>query len=75
MNTLHKMPQPCSNLVTTLQSCGKVATTSKFPYGFTKELDLELYEAMSQHRPQHLAKCMDEMYVKEGCFLTNTLEN
>ena len=40
--------------------------------GFTKELDLELYEAVSQQRPQHLAKyvglVLDEMYVKEGLF-------
>ena len=33
VNTLRKMPQPCDNLVTTLQGCSKVATTSKFPYG------------------------------------------
>ena len=26
VNTLHKMPQPCDNHVTTLQSCGKVAS-------------------------------------------------
>ena len=26
-NTLHKLPQPCVNLITTLQSCSKVATT------------------------------------------------
>ena len=40
--------------------------------GFSKELDLELYEAVSQQRPQHLAKyvglVLDEMYVKEGLF-------
>ena len=28
------MPQPCDNLITTLQGCGKVATTLKFPYGY-----------------------------------------
>ena len=31
INTLHKMPQSCENLVTTLQGCNKVATTMKFP--------------------------------------------
>ena len=40
--------------------------------GFTKELDLELLEALSQQRPQNLAKyvglVLDEMYVKEGLF-------
>ena len=33
-NTLHILPQPCDNLVTTLQSCSKVATTQLFPYGY-----------------------------------------
>ena len=33
-NTLYKLPQPCDNLVTTLQSCSKVATTQLFPYGY-----------------------------------------
>ena len=27
VNTLHKAPQPCDNLLTTLQDCSKVATT------------------------------------------------
>ena len=40
--------------------------------GFTKELDLELYEAVSHQMTQHLAKyvglVLDEMYVKEGRF-------
>ena len=31
--TLHKLPQPCDNLVIALQSCSKVATTQLFPYG------------------------------------------
>ena len=40
--------------------------------GFTKELDLELFEAISRQKPQQLAKyvglVLDEMYVKEGLY-------
>ena len=40
--------------------------------GFTKELDLELLEAVSQQSPHNLAKyvglVLDEMYVKEGLY-------
>ena len=40
--------------------------------GFTKELDLELHEAVSQQKPSHLTKyvglVLDEVYVKEGLY-------
>jgi len=40
--------------------------------GFSKELDLDLYEAICQQKPSHLAKyvglVLDEMYMKEGLF-------
>ena len=46
--------------------------SSQSKCGFSKELDLELYEAVSQQKPSHLAKyvglVLDEMYVKEGLF-------
>lgn len=47
--------------------------------GFTTELDLELLEAVSQQKPQHLSKyvglILDEMYMKEGLFSTNIRKN
>ena len=40
--------------------------------GFSKETDLELFEAIAQQKPRHLAKyvglTLDEMHVKEGLF-------
>ena len=40
--------------------------------GFSKETDLELFEAIAQQKPKHLAKyvglTLDEMHVKEGLF-------
>ena len=36
VNTLHKLPQPCDNLVTTLQGCSKVTTTQLFLYVYTQ---------------------------------------
>lgn len=45
--------------------------------GFSKETDLELFEAISQQKPKHLAKyvglTLDEMHVKEGLFLISIL--
>jgi len=46
--------------------------SSKSKIGFSKELDLELYEAVARQQPNHLAKyvgiTLDEMHVKEGLF-------
>ena len=47
---LHKLPQPCDNLVTTLQSCSKVATTYLVIFiweGFLYKEELSLYEVMN----------------------------
>ena len=53
----------------------KHSSTSRIDFSY--ELDLELFEAVAQLRPQNLAKyvglTLDKMHVKEDLFLTSTL--
>ena len=77
---LHHKSSGCYN---TLRNSGVISLPSDWTLrdyrhsstsrvGFSKEVDYELFEAISQQSPKHLAKyvglSLDEMHVKEGLF-------